>query len=244
MKAAGVYAIESPTGLYIGSASNLARRKREHFSALRRADHGNSRLQRAFRKYGETLTFRVLIVCHPADMLFFEQRAIDQLHPNYNICPIAGNTLGVKRSPETRLAKSLSMKGKKQPPELVAARRAGLMGHVVTDETKAKLAAQAGWKHSNEARQKMVGRVVTDQTRELLASRSRGNKHRSGAIVSDEMKRRISDKLKGRPRSPEAIAKHRATLIARKAVKAMLSTASTAGRFPEGAERCASTRLF
>lgn len=214
---AGVYVIESPTGLYIGSASILARREREHYSALRRGTHRNNRLQRAFGRYGEGLTFRVMIVCRPEDMLFFEQRAIDLLRPNYNVCPVAGNTLGVKRTPEVRLAKSLSMKGKKQSPELIAARRQGLTGHVVTAETRAKLSAQAGWTHTEESRQKMAGRVVTERTRALISENKRGNQNRLGAVLADNVKLRISQKLKGRHRSPEAIAKHRATMASKRA---------------------------
>lgn len=43
----------------------------------------------------------------------------------------------------------------KQSPETIAKRAKSLTGRPVSEETRAKLAAQAGWKHSEEARRKM-----------------------------------------------------------------------------------------
>jgi hypothetical protein len=43
----------------------------------------------------------------------------------------------------------------KHSPDTLAKMSASHMGHSTSDETRAKLAAQAGWKHSEEARRKM-----------------------------------------------------------------------------------------
>src|SRR5574343_274554 len=82
---------------YVGSAKCFYTRKGKHFSALRLGQHHARHLQAAFQKYGiEAFSFDVLLVCAQEDLLFYEQRAIDVLRPEYNSSPTAGNTLGVR----------------------------------------------------------------------------------------------------------------------------------------------------
>ncbi|EPC7369842.1 NUMOD3 domain-containing DNA-binding protein [Pseudomonas aeruginosa] len=87
---------------YIGSASNYPVRKSVHLNSLRGGRHRNRHLQSAFDKYGESsLEFSKVLICAKKDLLFYEQRAIDRLNPEYNIHRIAGSPAGYSHSPET-----------------------------------------------------------------------------------------------------------------------------------------------
>ena len=118
MKCAGVYTVTSPSGgLYVGSAVHLANRWRVHRHHLRHSTHPNKILQSAWDKYGEdNLRFAVLIVCSRSDVLLYEQRAIDVLHPRYNIVQLAGNTTGYRHTPEARTAFTAARTGVKRGP--------------------------------------------------------------------------------------------------------------------------------
>jgi hypothetical protein len=106
----GIYLIEclKTNKVYIGSAKNLERRKKEHFSSLLKNKHNNKFLQNAWNKYGsDKFKFIILEFCNDDILLKREQYYIDKEHQNlYNICPVAGNTFGVKQSQEHILKKS------------------------------------------------------------------------------------------------------------------------------------------
>ena len=74
---------------YIGSTNNLKRRKKDHFSLLKKNKNHCKILQRAYNKYGEeAFTFEVLAYC-PKEYLFkLEQWFVDTLKPQYNSCLI------------------------------------------------------------------------------------------------------------------------------------------------------------
>ena len=100
----GVYVITAPSGKrYIGSATSLKTRKAVHWHQLQRGVHHNAHLQRSWRRYGGVgFDFRVLLVCEKEHLLMYEQRLIDGLHPEFNICRTAGSCLGVRHTPETK----------------------------------------------------------------------------------------------------------------------------------------------
>lgn len=222
MNASGIYVISSPSGgEYVGSAVNIRRRWHQHRTALRTFRHKNRKLQNAWNKYGESqIQFRVLLVCDKSTLIFFEQRAIDTFLPKYNICQVAGSALGVKHSIETRQKLRLVHTGIKQSKETVAKRSLAMMGHKVCPQTRAKLAAQRGWKHSEFAKAKMRDRKRTATQLSAVRDAALGNKNRLGAVIPQEMRDRISAKLRGRERSPESVEKQRATLALRRAQKA------------------------
>jgi group I intron endonuclease len=196
----GVYCITSPDGMYVGGCKNIQTRWTQHKRELRKGTHANSRLQGAWTDYGEhTFEFQVILFCRDDDLLFFEQLVIDGLQPQYNL------TLPADRGPRW-----------KQSPETRAKHAAAMTGRSVSEETRAKLAKQRGWKHSEEAKAKMRGRVVSAETRVLQSADKRGNQNRLGQSLSEESRQRISASLKGRPRSPESIAKQRAAWEARR----------------------------
>src|SRR6187549_29538 len=81
---------------YIGSAVSIAKRFREHKSRLRSGQHRNPKLQNSWTKYGaDKFVFRMLLVCAPTDLLFYEQLLFEALRPELNLSPTAGSSLGV-----------------------------------------------------------------------------------------------------------------------------------------------------
>ena len=70
--------------VYVGSAVNLRKRKREHFSALRSNRHFNKHLQNAYNKHGEhCFDFKVVKFCEPEILLVEEQKQI-KIHNSFN----------------------------------------------------------------------------------------------------------------------------------------------------------------
>lgn len=94
MKECGVYQIKCNEKVYVGSTTgSFSRRWNEHLSRLRRGVNGNQYLLNAFRKYGkESLHFSILeVVENLESVIEREQYYIDLIHPEYNMCQIAGN---------------------------------------------------------------------------------------------------------------------------------------------------------
>ena len=116
-KKSGIYKITcSANGkVYVGSAVNLAKRRREHFSALRSNRHHNIHLQRAFDKYKEeSFEFVVLLECDRENLLLEEERQIeehDSFTNGFNLVPTPtqGN-LGMKHTEESKRKMSISRK--------------------------------------------------------------------------------------------------------------------------------------
>lgn len=99
----GVYEISNLVNgkRYIGSAVSFKKRWGVHRSYLRKGTHHSKKLQSAWAKYGETaFRFNPLLVCGKSDLVFFEQRCLDSMAPEYNLCKVAGSQLGVKHTPE------------------------------------------------------------------------------------------------------------------------------------------------
>lgn len=105
MKRSGIYEIKNKVNnnIYIGSAISLSDRKNLHFSQLKRGIHHSIILQKAYNKYGKnSLIFKILEYCNIENLIEKEQYYIDTLRPIYNICKIAGSTIGrtsVRRKP-------------------------------------------------------------------------------------------------------------------------------------------------
>lgn len=182
MSESGIYKILNIENghFYIGSTSNLPKRKWDHFSELRNNKHANKHLQRAFLKYGEpAFSFVPVLFCSIDNLLFYEQLFIDQFKPVYNIAKIAG----------------ASMRGLKRTPESLAKASAKLKGRILTEEHKAKISAAHMGKiqgpHSEEHKKK-------------IGDKSRGRKHtaesiekmrmvQTGKIISEKQRIQISE---------------------------------------------------
>jgi group I intron endonuclease len=99
----GIYQIKCivTNEVYIGSSKHLKKRISHHKCKLRQGSHGNRYLQSAWQTHGETaFIFEAIIYCQCNNLLLYEQLAIDNLSPSYNIAPFATSTLGIKRSAE------------------------------------------------------------------------------------------------------------------------------------------------
>lgn len=112
----GIYLlINSATDkVYVGSSVDIRQRWMEHTSALNREIHKNKYLQNAWNKHADIFEFVVVEECSPEKLLEIEQLWLDATKDfNYNLSPIAGNTLGKIQSEETKLKISKSRKGQK-----------------------------------------------------------------------------------------------------------------------------------
>jgi group I intron endonuclease len=96
---------------YIGSTNNLIKRYYTHINHIRTGKNTCVKLIRAVNKHGEeNFKFEIVCECSTDEILKTEQEYIDSLSPHYNIAKIAGSNLGIKRTKETKLKKSVSQK--------------------------------------------------------------------------------------------------------------------------------------
>jgi len=213
MMKSAIYSIKNiKTGkLYIGSAVNVKRRWQEHRTGLRGKCHRNGRLQNAWLKYGEdSFDFVILEQINDVSLLIErEQYWMDAMKSadkkvGYNICPIAGNALGTKRTPETkaklsRLATGNRRKGVKRPPrspEWSKRISEGQKGKVLSPEHKANISAglraSASYAASNIAKR---GKPVSDETRAKMSLSHTGMR---GQKRSTESKEKMSAWQRGK----------------------------------------------
>lgn len=183
----GIYAIENTeTGrCYIGSSVDVQRRIAAHRTALRRGDHDNPHLQRAWMKHGEAV-FRFILVerCESLGLLLREQAHLHARQDTYNVCEIAGAppsrkgqrnsvehrrkvadaNIGLKRgphAPETRERIRASNVGQKRSPEFCAHMSATLKGRKASSE------------HRTNISKALVGRRLSESHRAKLSAARR-----------------------------------------------------------------------
>lgn len=190
----GIYRIVNTAkdGTYIGSSINVRGRLTDHLKSLRKGNHGNSHLQRAWNKYGEAaFHFEELVACENANLMEREQQFIDAYYEHgmalYNHAPSAKSYVGFEVSTEVR--EKLS--------------RAGL-GRKHSTETRAKMSrAMTGIKRgpgfSLKMRLQNLGRRHTPEARANMGSRK-------GVKFSDEHRANMSKSFKGRPARPDHLA--------------------------------------
>jgi len=175
MRRIGIYQIQSklkPNRIYIGSAVNISNRWNKHLWGLRKDIHHNVKLQKHYNKYGESdLVFSVLIACDREDLIKHEQFFIDATNPWFNLCRIAGNCSGTKRSKET-IKKLTASRSKRSP---------------ISEETRQKMRdSHRGQKPSKEA---LIKRSISMKGK---------NSWSKGKHLSIEHRKKQSIKLKGK----------------------------------------------
>lgn len=144
--ASGIYSIRNVinNNVYIGSAVNFIKRKNNHFNCLSKNKHKNIHLQRAYNKYGKD-NFEFEIISYVEDktkLVECEQKWLDFFKPEYNMCKIAGSTLGVKLSEEHK--------------EKIRLNNLGKHNHTYSDESKLKMSlSKIGTKRSQETKDKI-----------------------------------------------------------------------------------------
>lgn len=199
-KKAGIYKILNTVGggMYIGSAINMNSRLKRHCKDLRSGCHHSVKLQRAYDKYHSQAFIASVVECveDTSQLLQREQYWIDENQSfsiGYNIEKIAGSSLGVKRSEETRAKCSLARKGTKLTPEHKLAVAIAMKGRVITPEHRANISAAT------------KGRVPTPETIAKMVAAKTGKKL---AARSDEHCAALSKSLTGKKATEE----HRANL--------------------------------
>lgn len=96
---------------YIGSSTNLYKRYYTHMNHMRKGIKSCVILNRAAKKYDEkNFSFEIVAKCPIEYVIKLEQWFITNLKPQYNVAKIAGSNLGIKRTEETKLKKSISQK--------------------------------------------------------------------------------------------------------------------------------------
>ncbi len=136
------------TLVYFGQSKNLRRRERSHWATLCRGIHGNSRMQRAWNKYGRvSFSFHVLEIVEISDLDASEQRYLDLYRYDEN-CMNMAVTAG-------------SMKGWRMPASVRKQMSASHMGKKHTEEDRKKISvALSGRKFSEEHRKNLSRRKV------------------------------------------------------------------------------------
>jgi group I intron endonuclease len=120
-KISGIYQIKNLINrkIYVGSSINIQHRWDQHKSDLNKGVHKNRHLQAAWDLYKEDFfEFKILEECLIEELTKREQYWINETQcfnntVGYNICQTAENSLGVKRSEETKRKNSLSKRGDK-----------------------------------------------------------------------------------------------------------------------------------
>ncbi len=164
---------------YVGSSVNLRIRQYAHFRELRCNEHGNSKLQRAFNKYGEaSFIFEIIELVLSPFLLEREQYWLDTLQPfgkkGFNMTPTAGSTLGRKFSPEAKEKIRLKALGRKRTPDAIEKTRQANLGRKQSPEVIERIRqSKVGKKRPSESveksRQGHLGLKHTAETRQKMS---------------------------------------------------------------------------
>lgn len=174
----GIYQIRNLINnkVYIGRASNLKRRKYEHFRTLKLNKHKNKHLQNAFNYYnGIYFIFEVLEFCEKDELIKQEHFWCNLKNSNnfqygYNIALTGDIKAFTAHSEETKQKISKAHKGKK-----------------LSDATKTKLAIAHLGKHH------------TEYTKNKIKEWFLNNEHPMKKGHSEYSKKKISTSSKGKP---------------------------------------------
>lgn len=214
----GIYYIQNIDNgkLYIGSAVNIEKRWREHKHHLYKRNHVNAHLQAAWDKDGEDIfIFGILeIVSDKYALLDREQYWIDKFKVidnkyGYNKAPVAGSTLGMKQSDETKeklrkvgFQKGFTPwnKGKKMEGEYKE-------NHLkASAKRKGVPSTRKEFKHTEASKKKISeagrGRKCSEETKKkksiIMTGKKLGEDHRKNCIKAWEkrkLKKQEEDKL-------------------------------------------------
>lgn len=203
----GVYAIVCLANgkTYIGSAVCIRKRFNAHRSALRKDEHRNAHLQRAWNKYGEDCFEFVILrtVRDPANLLKWEQYWINRTENKFNIRRKAESALGVKRRQETRDRISKALSGRKLSPEHCAKISNVQLGRKLSKEHREAISLGNLWKTKKHSKEhcKKLSEVQRGKTRNFTDDHRRNlSLAAMGRSLSSEHKAAISRGNKGKKR--------------------------------------------
>lgn len=178
---------------YIGSTIDFKRRIRRHINLLKNGNHHSIKLQNNWNKYGEAaFEIKILeIVENVCDLISREQEWLDKEEPELNMVLIAGlnSHIGAKRSDETKNKISKALLGRKQSDEHIEANRKGHIGLKPSDESRKKRGESLKKYWLNIDKNKVI-----ERNNKTIETRLKNG----GFVVTDEMKKKISETLKSK----------------------------------------------
>jgi len=209
-KVSGIYLIRNLVNnkIYIGSAVNIKNRWYRHKNQLTTNKHKNPYLQSAWNKYGiGNFSFEIVSKLHFIDknkelskqhILANEQIYLDlyesyKREKGYNINRIAGNSLGLKHSEESKI----KMREFQNRPEVIAAKRNRIPWNKdkhLSKECIEKMRNRTPWNK---------GKHMSEKTKEKLSEINRGSKNPrygkyNGHPISESTRNKLSILLKGK----------------------------------------------
>jgi group I intron endonuclease len=163
----GIYRIRNIVNdkCYIGSAAGKGFNNRWnlHLNQLHDEKHHSAYLQRAWSKYNESsFVFEILLYCDPKNCLMYEQVYLDVYQPEYNICKVAGSSLGRSCSDTTKNKISQANKGK------LSGDKNPMYGKTHSKDVKQKLS------------QIHKGKTISESQREAVRKHAIGNSYAKG----------------------------------------------------------------
>ena len=233
MRVAGIYKIQQvgTDRCYVGSSSDIRKRKTQHMRELNKGLHCAQYLQRSWNKYGaDAFEFSVLEVCELGEglkerLMVREQHWMDKLSPCFNTCKAAMSTLGFKMPREIVERHRQQITGRKLSPEHAAVVRNLALGLKRSDETKEKL-RQHGIRRGMPAEaieasvRARKGKPLTPEHIAKFVASNAGYKHapevleKMKASNTPEVRAAKGAAFRGKKQSPEHIAKRIAAAVA------------------------------
>jgi group I intron endonuclease len=163
--------------MYVGSAVVVNRRWSAHRRDLVKQCHYNTRLQRAYDKYGaDAFDWEIVqFVDKKTDLIAREQFWMNFFTPVYNGRPIANSPLGTKHSDETRAKMSAAAKKKvftEEHRQNISKAKKGIC--TISEDQKKRLSVlNTGKVFSAESRAKIsltsTGRYHTDEAKQKIS---------------------------------------------------------------------------
>jgi group I intron endonuclease len=181
----GVYQIRNTINnkRYIGSAIDIKGRWRIHKRHLRKGIHGNDYLQKAWNKSGEIVfEFSILEKVNDLTQLISREQHYKDLYRSHNrkygydICKIAGSSLGYKHTEKTKKHLSEIRMGKEpwnKGLEGFNGKQPWNKGKTLPEEYKAAISKTLKKRFENKENHPMYGTHRPDETREKIAEKAR-----------------------------------------------------------------------
>lgn len=184
---------------YVGSAINLDARWKAHRRKLNARCHHSVRLQNAWNKDGEEkFKFDTLEKCERSILIDREQHYFGLLKPEYNICPVAGSSLGVKGQIPWNKGKRLSIEYRQLISESLKERFKNKENHpcfgkLKSDETKLKISLSKVEKYLGKGNP-FYGKCHSEETKQKMSLATKGKNHPMyGKHHSEETKQKMRD---------------------------------------------------
>lgn len=187
-----VYKIQNKVNgnTYVGSALSEKQRRRRHFKDLRNGKHHCKPLQRAYTKYGkEAFIFEVLeTIDDPKGLISREQFWIDNLNPKYNICRVAGSSLGVKHRKDVVLKNKARNSGFGNGNAKIKASDIDMIKSFINIKTTDEIAKELNVHRSSVERLlKRLGitkpKVYSEQGRDVLSKAAKQKRNRAKKVA-------------------------------------------------------------